>query len=153
MAFEGAIIISEKRAGKQAHCTPDVRAGRKRLACELEQGETDARCSSWDVHEHNGSWENINASIEALIQDARDLHNYLYMMSCDNFERHFNQTALDDLLHVLIQETWSRRGKLQALQKSNSRAQEDEEDDTGSFSQDYSIDSVTMREVENREGN
>ena len=151
MAFEGAIIISEKRAGKQAHCTPDVRAGRKRLACELEQGETDARCSSWDVHEHNGSWENINASIEALIQDAWDLRNYLFVMSCHNVERHFNQTTLDHLLHVLIQETWSRRWKLQTLQKSNSQALP-VEDDTRSFGE-YSIDSDTMREIENREGN
>ena len=118
----------------------------------MEQGETDARCSSWDVHEHNGDWKAMDASIVALIQDAWDLRNYLFVMSCHNFERHFNQTALDDLLHVLIQETWSRRWKLQALQKSNSRAQEDEEDDTRSF-REYSIDSDTMREIENREGN
>ena len=143
MAFEGAIIISEKRAGKKA-----------RLAYELEQGETDARCSSWDVHEHNGDWKAMDASIVALIQDAWDLRNYLFMMSCHNFDRHFNQTTLDHLLHVLIQETWSRRWKLQTLQKSNSQALP-VEDDTRSFGEysSYSIDSDTVREIDNRSGN
>ena len=42
MAFEGAIIISEKRAAKKA-----------RLVYESEQPTTDARCSSWEVHAHN----------------------------------------------------------------------------------------------------
>ena len=140
MAFESAIIISEKRAAKKA-----------RLVYESEQPTMDARCSSWEVHAHNGSWENINASIEALIQDAWDLRNYLFVMSCHNVERHFNQTTLDHLLHVLIQETWSRRWKLQTLQKSNSQALP-VEDDTRSFGE-YSIDSDTMREIENRVGN